>query len=84
MSISRRTALATGAAAIVTGATVAPLAVKATGVKAALAGEEAQVLALFRQLEDRQRALTHSWLRVISDLPHDPALQRRLAGEAPS
>jgi len=40
MSISRRTALlATGAAAITTGAITAPLAVKAGAVKAALAGD---------------------------------------------
>ncbi len=39
MSISRRTALATGAAAIVTGAATAPLAFKAAGVKAALSGD---------------------------------------------
>ncbi len=42
MSISRRTALATGAAAITTAAVTAPLALKATATKAALAGEEAQ------------------------------------------
>ncbi len=39
MQISRRNALATGAAAIVTGAAVAPLAFKAAGVKAALSGD---------------------------------------------
>ncbi len=39
MSITRRTALATGAAAVITGATVAPLAMKAASVKAALAGD---------------------------------------------
>ena len=39
MSISRRTALATGAAALTTGAIVAPLAIKATATKAALAGD---------------------------------------------
>ncbi len=39
MSISRRNALATGAAAIVTGATVAPAGVKAAGAETALAGD---------------------------------------------
>ena len=39
MQITRRSALATGAAAIVTTATVVPLAIKAAGVKAALAGD---------------------------------------------
>ncbi len=47
MSISRRTALATGAAAAVTGLTVAPLGMKAAGVQAALAGDP--VLALERE-----------------------------------
>ncbi len=47
MSISRRTALTTGAAAAVTGLTTAPLAMKAAGVKAALAGDP--VLALERE-----------------------------------
>ena len=51
MSISRRTALATGAAAIVTGAAVAPLAFKAAGVKAALGGDP--VLALEREWRAR-------------------------------
>ena len=39
MSISRRTALATGAAAITTAAIAAPVAIKATATKAALAGD---------------------------------------------
>ena len=82
MQITRRSALATGAAAITTAAITVPLAIKAGATKAALAGEEVQVLALFRQLGDRRRALTHTWLRILSDLPHDPALQRRVAGEA--
>ena len=47
MQISRRTALATGAAAITTAAIAAPVAIKAGSVKAALAGE------LVRTLEDR-------------------------------
>ncbi len=47
MSISRRTALATGAAAVITGAATIPLAMKADAVKAALAGDP--VLALERE-----------------------------------
>ena len=39
MQITRRTALATGAAAITTAAITAPLAIKATGVQAALGGD---------------------------------------------
>ena len=39
MSISRRTALATGAAAITTAAITAPLALKSAGVKVALGGD---------------------------------------------
>ena len=49
MQISRRDALATGAAAAVTGLTAAPLAIKTAGVKAALAGDP-QIEALFVQL----------------------------------
>ncbi len=49
MSISRRTALATGAAAIVTGAATAPLAMKAASIKAALAGDP--VLPAFEAFE---------------------------------
>ena len=49
MSISRRTALASGAAAIVTGAAVVPLAMKAATVKAALAGDP--VLPAFEAFE---------------------------------
>ena len=88
MQITRRSALATGAAAIVTGATVAPLAIKATGVKAALAGEEAEVLALFQQMGDEARASAHYWMRIISHLPRnaenaekEDQLARRLLGD---
>jgi hypothetical protein len=59
MSISRRNALATGAAAIVTGATVAPLAIKAAGVKAALGDNHADLEALrlaWRVVEQRSFA----------------------------
>ena len=59
MSISRRTALATGAAAIVTGAATAPLAIKAAGVKAALAGDP--VIGLSDQL----RAASEAWFSAI-------------------
>ncbi len=46
MSISRRTALTTGAAAVVTGAATAPVAMKAAGVKAALGDNYAELEAL--------------------------------------
>ncbi len=84
MRISRRTALASGAAAIVTGATVAPLATKANATKAALGGEEAQVLALFQQMGDRERASVHFWARFYAGLPDDPELMRRFARGAQS
>ncbi len=58
MSISRRTALATGAAAITTGAIAAPLAVKATATKAALVGDPVAVLV-------RKAAAYEEWLNTI-------------------
>ncbi len=78
MSISRRTALATGAAAIVTGATVAPLAVKTADP------EEEQVLALFRQMGDAERASCHFWIRYYAGLPDDPQIRQRFTGGLPS
>ncbi len=81
MQISRRDALlGATAAAITTAAIAAPLAHKAAGVRSALAGEEAQVLALFRQLGDKKRASVHYWARVLAGLPDDPALARRING----
>ena len=59
MSISRRTALATGAAAITTAAIAAPLAHKAAATKAALAGDPA--VALSQQL----RAASQAWFDAI-------------------
>ena len=59
MSISRRTALATGAAAITTAAITAPLAIKAGATKAALAGDPAVVLS--QQL----RAASQAWFDAI-------------------
>ena len=47
MQITRRNALVSGGAAVVTGAATASLAIKAAGVKAALAGD--LVLALERE-----------------------------------
>ena len=67
MSISRRTAIATGAAAITTGAITAPLALKAAGVKAALAGEPDPVAAL------ANKAFAYrAWLNSIpGDMPEE-------------
>ncbi len=80
MSISRRSALlGASAAAVVTSAITAPLA-----TKAALAGEEAQVLALFRQMGDRERASAHVWMRYYAGLPDDPQIRRRFTGGLPS
>ena len=88
MQISRRTALAAGAAAITTAAVTAPLAIKAAGVQAALAGdpavaqaadpEEAQVLAVFRQLNDGQRAVVQMFMRCLARLPADPMINARV------
>ena len=85
MQITRRTALAGGAAAIVTGATVAPLALKATATKAALGGEE--------EAKAKKRAVLIKELRELAlsmesklDALQDKldALQERLAGGVPS
>ena len=94
MQITRRTALATGAAAITTAAITAPLALKAGATKAALAGEEAEVLALFQQMGDAARASAHLWMRIISNLPTNAEKEEQLTrrflrgkkrhGEAPS
>ncbi len=69
MQISRRGALiGAGAAAV------------AAGVPGAVRGEdseEAQVLALFRQMGDRERAAVHSWARLCAGLPDDPKITRR-------
>ena len=79
MQISRRDALmGATAAAVVTGATVVPLAIKAAGVKAALAdAEEEQMLAVLRLLPDKRRALLHTLMRQFAGLPEDPELARR-------
>ena len=66
MQISRRDALQGGiAAAVVTGAITGPLALKAAGVKAALAGEEVQALALFRQLNSYRQELSLMAMRTF-------------------
>ncbi|MCH8187841.1 MAG: hypothetical protein IIB66_03905 [Proteobacteria bacterium] len=52
MSISRRSALIGASAAVVTGAAVVPLAMKAAGVKAALAGDDAALLAQVARFHD--------------------------------
>ena len=73
MQISRRSALATGAAAIVTGATAAPLA-----IKAALGGEE--------EAKAKKRAVLIKELRelALSMESKLDALQERLARGMPS
>ena len=78
MQITRRTALATGAAAITTAAITAPLAIKAGATKAALAGEEAEVLALFQHMGDAARASAHFWMRIISNLPRNAEKENQL------
>ncbi len=71
MSISRRDSLlGATAAAVVTGATVVPLATKAAGVKAALAGEpllamEREWNAIHKELQERDG----QWSRAYDRLP---------------
>ncbi len=81
MSISRRTALATGAAAIVTGAATAPLAIKAVHVKAALAGDP--VLPAFEAYEAARlqaNAMSDYRLAIVeaveAELPPEPHRNR--------
>ncbi len=52
-------------AAAVTGLTVAPLAMKSAGVKAALAGEEAQAIAVFRQLNPVRQNISITMMQTI-------------------
>ncbi len=68
MSISRRDALATGAAAITTAAVAAPLAIKAAGVEAALAGDP--VIALAAQVKATYQAYVEA-SDAYEDIAHD-------------
>ncbi len=64
MSISRRDALlGATAAAVVTGAITVPLAIKAAGVKAALAGDPAVA-----QADEPVLALEQEWLAIHKEL----------------
>ena len=65
MTISRRRVLTGAGAAAVTGLTAAPLAIKAAGVKAALAGEEAQAIAVFRQLNPVRQNISITMMQTI-------------------
>ncbi len=69
MQISRRNALATGAAAVITGAATAPLAMKAAGVKAALAGDP--VIGLVEQLKAARQA------RNVADDAYEEAAYKK-------
>jgi len=60
-TISRRTALTTGAALVTTGAITAPLALKAAGVKAALGGDDAVLLARINQFHEVYDASGRVW-----------------------
>ena len=82
----RRVMTGAGAAAVVgtiplTVSPLTPLATKAPEIQMALAGEETQVLALFRLLGDRERASVHFWARVYAGLPDDKQIRRRFTGE---
>ena len=65
MQITRRGAMLSVGAAAVTGLTVAPLAIKAAGVQAALAGEEAQAIAVFRQLNPVRQNISTTMMQTI-------------------
>ena len=68
MQITRRSALATGAAAITTAAITAPLAIKSAGVKAALAGDPVIDLAAQVKAAYRAHVETHD---TYEDVAHD-------------
>ena len=75
-AITRRDALR-GAGAVVAVAGV-------TGAVQAVGHEEEQVLTLFRQMGDRERASAHFWMRYYAGLPDDPQIRQRFTGEAES
>ncbi len=68
--LTRRAVLRGGGAAVAV-ATVAAPAVQAADP------EEAQVLAVFRQLDDGQQATVQILMRTLAGLPSDPALWTR-------
>ncbi len=74
MSITRRTALATGAAAITTAAIAAPLAIKAAGVKAALGSDP--VLPAYEAFEAAR-------LKYIAMSDHVDAVDKEVEAELP-
>jgi hypothetical protein len=74
--ISRRTALATGAAAITTGAIAAPMAMQAAGVKEALAGDT-ELTALGQQWVEAYTA----WLQCHDEDENTILLKRASAIE---
>ncbi len=59
-------------------AAVAVAAVAAPAVVQAADPEEAQVLAVFRQLEDGQRAVVQMFMRCLAHLPADPMIAARV------
>ena len=69
-AISRRGALLGASAAVVVATVTAP-AVHAADP------EEVQVLAVFRQLDDGQRAVVQMFMRCLARLPADPTLDAR-------
>ena len=78
MQISRRDALATGAAVAVTGLTVAPLAMKAAGVKAALAGSDPQIEALMGRLQAANALYDDNCARYDAATAHIPDYPREI------
>ncbi len=86
MSISRRTALATGAAAITTAAVTVPLALKATATKAALGGD-AVLLARVAQFHDVYGEWQDVWAKqkahraAVEAMPDCPPISPWYKGE---
>ena len=72
------TGLTRRAALLATGAAVVAATVAAPAVVQAADPEEAQVLAVFRQLNDGQRAVVQMLMRCLARLPADPMINARV------
>ena len=72
------TGLTRRAALLATGAAVVAATVAAPAVVQAADPEEAQVLAVFRQLDDGQRAVVQMFMRCLARLPADPMIDARV------
>ena len=73
-----RTAFTRRGALVGVGAAVVAATVAAPAVAQAADPEEAQVLAVFRQLDDGQRAVVQMFMRCLARLPADPMINARV------